>query len=53
MASALEQLAKLESALGELGEWRQAMLGPSGFCRDGVQQYDETARRWRARVKAT
>lgn len=34
MASVLDQLAKLESALGRLGEWKSELLGPSEFCRN-------------------
>ena len=34
LASALEQMAMLESAMSELGEWRNAQMGPSKFCRN-------------------
>ncbi len=33
LQSALEQMAKLDSALGKLGEFKKGMLGPVKFCR--------------------
>jgi hypothetical protein len=34
LSSALDQMAKLDSAMEKLGEWKQAKLGPSKFCRE-------------------
>ena len=34
LASALDQMAKLDSAMADLGEWKQELMGPSQYCRD-------------------
>ncbi|MCC6144339.1 MAG: hypothetical protein IT368_11085, partial [Candidatus Hydrogenedentes bacterium] len=34
LSSALDQMAKLDNAMQKLGEWQQANLGPSKYCRE-------------------